>query len=130
MDENPIPDAYRGWWRITDTSMWGSTELDILGDALISFTGSEDRLRMFVLLAKVKCKPIRSGISFTWKGAWEWDQLTGSGSLKLSADGKLQGIFKIKHGDESTLTLERAEPPLYPIPDPPRYEDKWRRRRF
>lgn len=130
MENELIPSEYRGWWRITDTSMWGSTELDILGDALISFTGSDDRLRMFVLLAHVKCRPTQKGISFTWKGAWEFDQMTGSGSVKLDGEGKLQGILNIKHGDESSFVAERAEAPAFQIPDPPRYEDKWRKRRW
>ena len=47
---------------------------------------------------------------------------------KLDKDGKLQGVFKIKHGDESTFIAERAEAPSEPIPEPPSYRDKWRRR--
>ncbi len=129
MEQNDIPIEYRGWWRITDTTTWMKEDLDAIGTALISLTGQDDRLRMLYLLAQIKCKATKTGVSFTWKGSWEFDQLTGSGRVKLGNDGKLQGVFKIKQGDESTFVAERAEAPQRPIPDPPSYRDKWRRRR-
>ena len=67
MDE-PIAPEYRGWWRIVETSQWVDDGLDILGAALLSLTGSCDRLRMHALLADVVCKQTRSGVSFTWTG--------------------------------------------------------------
>ncbi len=83
---------------------------------------------MLYLLATIECKPTKTGLSFTWKGPWEFDQLSGTGSVKLGKDGKLRGIFKIKGGDESTFIAERSAFPDSPIPSPPRYEDKWHRR--
>ena len=61
-----IPSEYRGRWRIVETSQGVSDSLDLLGPALISLTGTGDRLRMHALLAYVNCKPIKSGVSFTW----------------------------------------------------------------
>jgi len=46
-----IPSEYRGWWRIVDTSQWVNDDLDLLGLALVSLTGTADRLRMHALLA-------------------------------------------------------------------------------
>lgn len=83
---------------------------------------------MFVLLAYVEARPTKTGVSFTWSGAWEYDQLTGSGSVKLGKDGRLKGIFRIKNGDSSTFVAERAARPGEPIQEPPSYRDKWRRR--
>ena len=123
-----IPSEYRGWWRITETSQWVTSELDVLGPALVSITGTDDRLRMLALLAYVTCKPTKLGVSFTWQGAWEFDQLTGSGRVKLARDGRLKGVFRIKDGDESTFVAERSVEPEEPIPSPPSYRDKWRRR--
>jgi hypothetical protein len=59
----------------------------------------------------------------------EYDQMSGSGSLKLRKDGRLRGRIKIKNGDESDFIAERTSEPAEPIPDPPSYRDKWRRRR-
>lgn len=123
-----LPREIAGWWRITETSQWMNDDLDILGPALLSLTGDEDRLRMHCLLAHVNCKPTKTGVSFTWEGAWEYDQLSGSGSVKLGRDGKLKGMFRIKDGDSSTFVAERAEAPDEPIQEPPSYRDKWRRR--
>jgi hypothetical protein len=128
MEQKDIPIEYRGWWRITETTTWMKEDLDAIGTALISLTGDDDRLRMLYLLANITCRPTKTGVSFTWKGAWEFDQLTGSGRVKLGKNGNLHGVFKIKHGDESTFVAERAEAPIEPIPDPPSYRDKWRRR--
>jgi hypothetical protein len=124
------PDLH-GWWRIVETSQWVNERLDDLGPAMISITGGDDRLRMMCLLAHVKVKPTKTGASFTWKGAWEYDQVSGTGRVTLAADGRLHGYFKIKNGDDSTFIAERASPPTKPIPEPPRYSDKWgwRRRR-
>ena len=83
---------------------------------------------MMCLLAYVTCKPTKGGVSFTWEGAWEYDQKSGTGSVKLGKDGRLKGKFSIKDGDSSTFIAVRAEEPDDPIPDPPSYRDKWRGR--
>ena len=128
MADKDIPQEYYGWWRIVETSQWDNDDIDIIGTAMISLTGYGDRLRMFVLLAHVNCKPTKTGVSFTWQGAWEYDPVTGTGSVRLRKDGRLAGSIRIKDGDESTFIAERAEEPDDPIPDPPSYRDKWRRR--
>jgi len=124
-----IPAEYEGWWRIVEVSQWPSEDLDMLGQALLSFTGIDDRLRMFVLLAYVQAKPTKAGMSFTWQGAWEFDEMSGTGSVKLARDGTLKGMLRIKDGDSSTFIAERAKAPDEPIQNPPSYRDKWRRRR-
>lgn len=127
MEQNEIPAEYYGWWRIIETATWPSG-LDMIGPALISFTGNDDRLRMHVLLAHVTCMANKQGVSFMWMGAWEFDQVSGSGSAKLGRDGRLKGVIKITNGDQSTFVAERSVAPSTPIQDPPSYRDKWRRR--
>ena len=122
-----IPSEYHGWWRIVDTGTWVNDRLDILGPALLSLTGFGDRLRMHCLLAYVNARPTKTGMSFRWEGAWEYDPVSGTGSVRLGKDGQLRGKIKIKDGDESTFLAERAEEPDDPIADPPSYRDKWRR---
>jgi hypothetical protein len=94
-----IPSEYRGWWRIVETSQWVNDGLDMLGPAVLSLTGHADRLRMYCLLAYVNCKPIKTGLSFTWKGAWEFDRMSGSGRVTLCADDRLAGVLRIRNGD-------------------------------
>lgn len=123
-----IPSEYHGWWRITETSQWSGEFLDSLGPALLSITGHGDWLRMHCLLAYVSCKPTKTGVSFTWEGAWEYDPMSGSGRVALGKDGRLKGSIRIKDGDASTFVAVRTEEPKESIPPPPRYRDKWRRR--
>jgi hypothetical protein len=127
---NDIPEDYYGWWRITETGTWVDDGLDDLGPAMISFTGDDDRLRLHSLLAHVNAQGTKSGVSFMWMGAWEYDQMSGTGTVKLGKDGRLKGKLRIKNGDDSTFVAERADPPDEPIPNPPSYRDKWRRRRW
>ncbi len=117
-----------GWWRIVDTGTWGNRNIDVLGPALLSLTLRDDRLRMFVLLAYVKARPTKTGVSFTWEGAWEFDPVSGTGTAAVGRDGKLRGRIRIRDGDASTFVAERAEAPDELIADPPSYRDKWRRR--
>ena len=121
-----MPAEIAGWWRIVETSQWSSDSLDLLGPALLSLTGYDDRLRMHALLAYVNAKPTKTGMAFTWEGAWEYDQVSGSGTVTLGRDGRLKGRIKIKGGDGSTFIAERTEAPDAPLPSPPRYRDKWR----
>lgn len=69
-----------------------------------------------------------TGISFTWEGAREYDQMSGTGRVTLGKDGRLKGTFRIKDGDSSSFVAVRAEEPDEPIAPPPRYRDKWRSR--
>ena len=121
-----MPAEIAGWWRIVETSQWSSDGLDLLGPALLSLTGYADRLRMHALLAYVNAKPTKTGMAFTWEGAWEYDQVSGSGTVTLGRDGRLKGRIKIKGGDGSTFIAERTKAPDAPIPSPPSYRDKWR----
>ena len=123
-----IPSESRGGGRITETSQWVIDGLDILGPALLSLTGYDDRLRMHCLLAYVNCKSTKTGVSFTWEGAWEYDPMSGSGRVTLGKNGRLKGSLRIKDGDSSTFVAVRAEEPAEPIAEPPSYRDKWRRR--
>ncbi len=123
-----LPADYRGWWRIVETGTWANDGLDVLGPALLSLTGHGDRLRMHCLLAYVNARPTKTGVSFSWEGAWEYDPMSGTGSARIGKDGKLRGKIRIKDGDDSTFVAERADAPSEPIEEPPSYRDKWRRR--
>ena len=74
---------------------------------------------MHCLLAHANCKATKAGVSFTWTGAWEYDQMSGSGHVTLGKDGQLKGTFRIKNGDSSTFIASRADAPTTAISDPP-----------
>ena len=95
---------------------------------MFSITGRNDRLRMHHLLADLTFEPTKLGASFSWEGAWENQQMTGTGSVKLSKDGTLRGKLAIRDGEASTFRARKAAEPAVPIPDPPSYWFNWRGR--
>ena len=54
--------------------------------------------------------------------------MSGSGRVSLGKDGQLKGVIRFKDGDSSTFVAVSAEEPDDPIPPPPSYRDKWRKR--
>ena len=74
MTTNELQADLDRWWRITEMSQWVSEGLDDLGPATISITGYEDRLRMRCLLANIELEATKTGASFTWEGAGEYDE--------------------------------------------------------
>ena len=68
MTGRDIPSEYYGWWQIIETSQWDYRDIDIIGKELISITGDDDRLRIFVLLAYVNCKVTKTGVSYVERG--------------------------------------------------------------
>jgi hypothetical protein len=81
-----IPANLEGWWRIVDTETWGSEDIDLLGPALLSLTGT---VTGSGLLAYVDARPTKAGVSFTWEGAWEYDQVSGTETVTVRKGGRL-----------------------------------------
>jgi hypothetical protein len=54
---------------------------------------------------------------------------TGQKTVRLGKDGYLRGTIRFEDGDASDFMAERGDEPEEPIPEPPSYRDKWRRRR-
>ena len=91
MEDHEIPSEYIGWWRITENSQWINEDLDALGPALISISGSSDRLRMLYLLAHVVFVPAKTGLSFIGglgvrPDVWDWQREDWQGRTTRGAD--------------------------------------------
>lgn len=126
----PIPDEYRGWWRIVSTSQWGDDHLDLIGPAMFSIgtRGTHGgQWRMIALLGDVVWSVTRASLRFELTGSWEYDPTVATGAVKLGKDERLAGTFKIQRGDSSTFIAERVDAPSQPLPTPPSPRDKWRR---
>ena len=129
-DVLPVPDDYRGWWRIVSTSQWGDDHLDLIGPAMFSIgmRGTHGgQWWMIALLGDVMWSVTKTSLRFKLTGSWEYDPTIATGAVKLGKDGRLTGTFKIERGDSSTFIAERVDPPSRPIPAPASPRDKWRR---
>jgi hypothetical protein len=57
---------------------------------------------MHCLLTHVNWRPTKTGALFTWEGAWKYDPVRGTGSVKLGKGGRLRGrIHGIQEADGS-----------------------------
>lgn len=119
MTDAEIPREYRGWWRIVETSQWGSDDLEILGPALLSLTGHADRLRMFVLLAYVNCKPTKGGVSFSGRAP-------GS-STRFPEPGACGSARMVASRDRSTSRTATRAPSSPTVPGSPKNRSSARR---
>ncbi len=72
---------------------------------------------MIALLAHLICKPIKAGVSFSWKGAWEFDQMSGTGRVTLGKDGRLKDGTSRATIDVANETLSsiRNKPPVIAV---------------
>ena len=94
-----------GWWRTTEMLRWVADGLDDLGPTMLSITGYADRFRLHCLLTYVDVRPTKSGASFTWAGAWEYDAMSGTGSVWLGKDGRLRAGLR-----SGVATTARSSP--------------------
>lgn len=112
MTTRPIPPEYLDWWHLTESEMWDSEALDLVGPAVLSIGSPQgDRLRMIAIEAEVRCTFSRNAVSFTFEGYDEGDPISGKGRVKLRPDGRLSGQLQIHDGDESTFLAERTQAP-------------------
>ena len=51
----------------------------------------------------MNAKPTKTGVSFSWQGAWEYDPMSGTGTARSGKDGRLRDKIRIKDGDDSTF---------------------------
>jgi hypothetical protein len=47
---------------------------------------------------------------FTWEGAAEMDEASGSGWLQISSKGEVEGLIKMHGGDRSTFHHQQLSP--------------------
>jgi hypothetical protein len=59
------------------------------------------------LTAGLQCSYSRDGVSFTWIGSDEMDEVSGEGSADLSEDGTLDGEIVFHRADEIQFTACR-----------------------
>jgi len=102
-----------GKWRIVGTDLWGEEDLDLLGEAEITFgRAGIGSIRVGALQAELDYRfdklahPPRA--DFTWSGADEMDPVTGRGWVELE-DASLRGKLFIHMGDDVTFSATRKE---------------------
>lgn len=97
-----------GRWRIIETDLWDKDYLDMLGPAHITFRADGHGSFAFgAVTAGLQCHYASDGVSFTWVGSDEMDEVSGDGSADLTDDGTLDGEIVFHNGDETQFKARR-----------------------
>ena len=85
--DNPIV----GRWRIVEADLWDRDHLDLCGPAsLIVRADGHGEIAFGAMQASLDIDYGPDEIGFTWAGSDEMDEVSGSGSAEIQADGTLQ----------------------------------------
>jgi hypothetical protein len=100
--------ALLGRWRIVAADLWESDYLDLVEPAaLVVRADGQGEIAFGALQASLDVDYGPDEIGFTWAGFDEMDEVSGSGSAELQADGSLQIEFEYHNGDEAVLRAVR-----------------------
>jgi hypothetical protein len=102
---------FEGFWRITETDLWGADALDMLEPAQISF-GEHSALSMIAISAGLDCKYSGNRVEFSFLGDDDGSPLAGRGWAEVDDAGTLTGMLYIHDGDESGFVAKRSKPPI------------------
>lgn len=102
------PASILGRWRIIETDLWDKDYLDMLEPAHITFQANGTGEFAFgAVSASLQCYYASDGVSFTWTGSDEMDEVSGDGSADLADDGTLEGEICFHNGDEAEFKARR-----------------------
>ena len=100
--------ALIGRWRIVAADLWESDYLDLVEPAaLVIRADAQGEIAFGALQASLNIDYGPDEIGFTWAGFDEMDEVSGSGSAELRADGPLQIEFEYHNGDKAILRAVR-----------------------
>jgi hypothetical protein len=104
--------AFAGRWRIVETDVWDNEFLDLVEQAHVTFSGSEDREIVFgALTADLDVRyGSRDGSAcaeFSWQGSDDGEDVCGRGWVAFGTAGRLVGHLYIHKGDDSGFVCER-----------------------
>ncbi len=100
--------ALTGRWRIVGADLWERDYLDLVEPAaLVIRADGRGEIVFGALQASLDVDYGPDEIGFTWAGFDEMDEVSGSGSAELQADGSLQIEFEYHNGDDAVLRAVR-----------------------
>ena len=100
--------ALIGRWRIVAADLWERDYLDLVSPAtLVVRAAGQGEITFGALQASLDIDYGPDEIGFTWAGFDEMEEVSGSGSAELQADGSLQIEFEYHNGDKAVLRAVR-----------------------
>jgi hypothetical protein len=105
---------YVGGWRITEMEEWDNDYINMETQAYIEIDKKGHGTFQFALVrgninGEIQDVSGEKWFDFTWEGNEEYDQISGSGWLKLINENELNGRIKFHSGDSSLFKTKRRE---------------------
>jgi hypothetical protein len=103
---------YVGTWRITEMDEWDNEYINMGTNAHIQIDKNGYGSFQFALVSgsingEMEEFGSEKRFAFTWEGNEEYDQVSGSGWLKLEKKAELTGRIKFHSGDSSLFKAQR-----------------------
>jgi hypothetical protein len=102
-----------GLWHIYEMEMWDEDYFNMETQAYIEIAPQNNSEFQFGLVTgsidgELEDRNGKERFIFTWEGAAEMDEASGSGWLQLSSKNEVEGLFKMHGGDRSTFKARKA----------------------
>jgi hypothetical protein len=103
-----------GLWYIYEMEMWDEDYFNEETQAYIEITPTNGGEFQFGLVTGsidgyLEDNNGKERFTFTWEGAAEMDEASGSGWLQLSSKDEVEGLIKFHGGDKSNFKARRAD---------------------
>lgn len=96
-----------GKWRIVELPGYDDDYADMVEPAYILFEAARGEFAFGCVTGALVGGGDHATIAFDWHGSDEMDEVGGSGSAELQADGSLQGEIRVHRGDEIPFIARR-----------------------
>jgi hypothetical protein len=105
--------ALVGLWHIYEMEMWDEEYFNMETQAYIEIAPQNNGEFQFGLVTGsidgyIEDNNGKERFAFTWDGADEMDEASGSGWLQFSSKEEVEGLFKMHGGDRSTFKARPA----------------------
>ena len=105
------PPALVGRWDIESMDMWDAEAINLVGQGHVTFTDGGGEMAFICVNISLDCRGTGTkgtSLAFTFAGEDEGDEVSGSGTARLTGPGKLIGKIRFHRGDESGFVARRA----------------------
>ncbi len=103
-----LAEPFLGRWRIDHTNEYDQDYLDLVEPALIRFDrGGSGEFGFGAVTDQLDCRHDRSGVTFTWLGQDEMDDVSGRGHAEQRPDGTIAGHLYTHLRDDSGCTARK-----------------------
>ncbi len=106
------PPALLGRWNIESMDLWDADAINLVRQGHITFDEGGGEMAFICMNLGIDCRTTGTkgtAVAFTFMGDDEGDEVSGSGTARITAPGRITGKIRFHRGDESGFVARRAE---------------------